>query len=47
MIRIDLLAKRTPDGNLYWLHTNHLGNSSRMTDQNGTMVYQGALNFEF
>ncbi len=28
-------------GNLYWLHTNHLGNSSRMTDQNGTMVYRG------
>ncbi len=36
-----LLAERTPDGNLYWLHTNHLGNSSRMTDQNGTMVYRG------
>jgi RHS repeat-associated protein len=36
-----LIAQQSTDGQFYWLHTNHLGNSRAMTDVNGTLVYKG------
>jgi len=35
------VAQQSVDGQFYWLHTNHLGNSRAMTDVNGNLVYKG------
>ncbi len=36
-----LVAMQATDGQFYWLHTNHLGNSRAMTDANGNLTYKG------
>ncbi len=36
-----LTAMQATDGQLYWMHTNHLGNSRAMTDANGNLTYKG------
>lgn len=36
-----LAAMQATDGQFYWLHTNHLGNSRAMTDANGNLSYKG------
>jgi RHS repeat-associated protein len=36
-----LTAMQATDGQFYWLHTNHLGNSRAMTDVNGNLTYKG------
>jgi len=36
-----LVAMQATDGQFYWLHTNHLGNSRAMTDTNGNLTYKG------
>ena len=35
------VAQQSVDGQFYWLHMNHLGNSRAMTDVNGNLVYNG------
>ncbi|MDX2043139.1 MAG: RHS repeat-associated core domain-containing protein, partial [Acidobacteriota bacterium] len=36
-----LVAMQATDGQFYWLHTNHLGNSRAMTDGSGNLTYKG------
>ena len=36
-----LVAMQATDGQFYWLHTNHLGNSRAMTDSSGNLTYKG------
>ena len=36
-----LVAMQATDGQFYWLHTNHLGNSRAMTDASGNLTYKG------
>ncbi len=36
-----VVAMQATDGQFYWLHTNHLGNSRAMTDANGNLAYKG------
>jgi RHS repeat-associated protein len=36
-----LVAMQATDGQFYWLHTNHLGNSRAMTDTSGNLIYKG------
>ncbi|HQR33723.1 MAG TPA: RHS repeat-associated core domain-containing protein [Blastocatellia bacterium] len=36
-----LVAMQATDGQFYWLHTNHLGNSRAMTDVSGNTTYKG------
>ncbi|MFN8003427.1 MAG: hypothetical protein U0X75_20705 [Acidobacteriota bacterium] len=34
-------AQQSPDGQFYWLHTNHLNSARAMTDTSGALVYKG------
>jgi RHS repeat-associated protein len=36
-----MVAMQATDGQFYWTHTNHLGNSRAMTDSNGNLTYKG------
>ncbi|MBS1791291.1 MAG: RHS repeat protein [Acidobacteria bacterium] len=36
-----LVAMQATDGQFYWLHMNHLGNSRAMTDASGNLTYKG------
>ncbi|MFN0110981.1 MAG: RHS repeat domain-containing protein, partial [Blastocatellia bacterium] len=36
-----VVAMQATDGQFYWLHTNHLGNSRAMTNSNGNLTYKG------
>ncbi|HMZ20570.1 MAG TPA: RHS repeat-associated core domain-containing protein, partial [Blastocatellia bacterium] len=36
-----IVAMQATDGQFYWLHTNHMGNSRAMTDASGTLTYKG------
>ncbi|MDX2040328.1 MAG: RHS repeat-associated core domain-containing protein [Acidobacteriota bacterium] len=36
-----VVAMQATDGQFYWLHTNHLGNSRAMTDGSGNLTYKG------
>jgi len=35
------VAMQSPDGQFYWLHKSHLGNSRAMTDWSGNLTYKG------
>ncbi|MGH9803017.1 MAG: hypothetical protein ACRD82_21845, partial [Blastocatellia bacterium] len=36
-----MVAMQATDGQFYWMHSNHLGNSRAMTDVNGNLIYKG------
>jgi RHS repeat-associated protein len=36
-----MVAMQAPDGQFYWLHTNHLGSARAMTDISGNLIYRG------
>jgi RHS repeat-associated protein len=36
-----MTAMQAPDGQFYWLHTNHLGSARAMTDASGNLTYRG------
>lgn len=36
-----VVAMQATDGQFYWLHQNHLGNSRAMTDSSGNLTYKG------
>ncbi len=35
-----VVAQRNPNGQFYWLHLDHLGSGSKMTDSSGAMTYR-------